>query len=158
MYKVANRTIYSTVYKKQEFIRFKNKIVRQVRKANAVFPFVYYFLFLHSFYLSVTSRLRVFSLLILCSTPFIPQNQSYAQHCYRISKFLEEDGDSCRRRTNEDERLNMIPLAPPENTVPVAKTRFIRCKTRYATHPTDPTSRSACPFFFAEFSFRIQQE
>lgn len=79
---------------------------------NAILPFVYHFLFLRSFYLFITSRLRVFSLPILRSTLFIPRNQSYARRCYRISKFLEENGDSSRRQTNEDEWLNMISLSP----------------------------------------------
>lgn len=37
-----------------------------------------------------------------------------------------------RMKTND---LTWSLLAPPENTVPVGKTRFIRCKTRYATRP-----------------------
>lgn len=44
-------------------------------------------------------------------------------------------------------------------TAPAGKTRFIRCKMRYAARlilsATDP---AVGPFFFAEFSFRIQQE
>lgn len=44
-------------------------------------------------------------------------------------------------------------------TAPAGKTRFIRCKTRYATWLILSATDSAVgPFFFTEFSFRIQQE
>lgn len=166
MYSKKNRKQNDILHcvKNRKFIRLE-KLDRFARRMRYFLLFTISFSFVRFIFRYITV-LRVFSLPILRSTPFISRNQSYAQCCYRISKFLEEDGDSRRRQRNEDERLNMIPLAPSENTVESDDTyrenKIYSVQNALRNAPDVFRDESSIavgyPFFFAEFSFRIQQE
>lgn len=130
----------------RKFIRLKrfDRFARQTRCASFCLPFP---VPLVSLYLSVTSRFCVFPLPISHSTSFISRNQSCAWRCNRIGKFLNRDGRTRHRR----KRMKTNDLTRPHSRktrwktwqYQPGKTRFIRCKTRYAAPDAFRGGRSA---------------